>query len=527
MTTTLHRLRSLPPGDADFPDLAGDQDKTESSSADALIAEPMGSGAIAHIPNPSWRERLMKDRKTYRQNIVAAVGVALMAAGLTGTIPGEALADGSGYTFKKLATIPGPAPGGGMFTFDFEPYAINAGGNVAFVADLDAGSGDIGEGVFVSRQGRISQIARVGLPAPGGGMFEIGALGHAALNNAGDGAFAFILDANVFQPFGLNSGLFRFSLLNEAPTAVVTPGVTPAPTPAGAKFAGVYFNSSLNNRGDLVFNGVVPGLVGPPKSSVFGVGVGVFKAGRWNHIASVVVPGDKAPGGGVFDDAIEGWINDPGDIAFDAHVKGEECIDLGGGFELVCGSSVYKMPKHGKIQSIAHQGDPAPGGGTYRQAFGPVMNDAGDLVFVGDLTPPPDHSLSLGVFRHSKGVTTPVVLPGQPLPGGGNFATTAGIPYQYYLNNAGDITFVAALDTVHGGVADTGLYLVSHGKTQVVARTGTFIPRVGTVADVNSPGFVGSGLQAGGIINDRGQIFFEVVLTDGTGVLLVATPRGY
>ncbi len=96
----------------------------------------------------------------------------------------------------------------------------------------------------------------------------------------------------------------------------------------------------------------------------------------------------------MFDDAIEGWINDPGDIAFDAHVKGEECIDLGGGFELVCGSSVYKMPKNGKIQSIAHQGDPAPGGGTYRQAFGPVMNDAGDLVFVGDLTPPPDHSLS-------------------------------------------------------------------------------------------------------------------------------------
>ena len=257
----------------------------------------------------------------------------------------------------------------------------------------------------------------------------------------------------------------------------------------------------------------------------------VFKADRWNHIASVVVPGDKAPGGGVFDDAIEGWTNDPGDIAFDAHVKGEECIDLGGGYELVCGSSVYKLPKNGKIQSIAHQGDPAPGTGglAYRQAFGPVMNDAGDLVFVGDLTPAPDHSLALGVFRHSKGITTPVVLPGAPLPGGGHFATTASIPYQYYLSNAGDITFVAALDTADAnGVADTGLYLVSHGKTQVVARTGTFIPHIGTVAHVNSPSFSGpmmpSSLQAGGIINDRGQIFFEVILTDGTGVLLVATP---
>ncbi len=467
----------------------------------------------------------MKDRKTCRQDILTAIGVTLMAAGLNGTIPGEALADGSGYTFKQLATIPGAAPGGGGFINDFEPYAINAGGNAAFVADVDTG----GEGIFVSRRGNVSQIARAGQPAPGGSTFEVGALGHTPLNNAGDGAFIYILDANNFQPFGLNSGLFRFSLLNQAPTPVVIPGKTKAPTPAGATFAGVYFNSSLNNRGDLVFNGVVPGLPGPSKSG--GLGVGVFKADRWSRIAGVVVPGDKAPGGGVFDDAIEGWINDPGDIAFDAHVKGEECIDLGGGFELVCGSSVYKMPKYGKIQSIAHQGDPAPGGGTYRQAFGPVMNDAGDLVFVGDLTPPPDHSLTLGVFRHSKGVTTPVVLPGVPLPGGGHFATTASIPYQYYMNNAGDITFVAALDTADAnGVADTGLYVVSHGKIRLVARSGSDLPGVGTVAHVNSPSFSGpmmpSSLQAGGIINDRGQIFFEVILADGRGVLLVATPHG-
>jgi hypothetical protein len=70
--------------------------------------------------------------------------------------------------------------------------------------------------------------------------------------------------------------------------------------------------------------------------------------------------------------------------------------------------------------------------------------------------------------------------------------------------------------------------LVSHGKVQLVARTGTVIPGgVGMIADINSPGFVSAGfLQAGGIINDRGQIFFEATLTDNTGVLLVATPRG-
>ena len=79
----------------------------------------------------------MRDGKTYRQNILATVGIAVMACGLMGTIPDEARADGSGYTFKQLATIPGAAPGGSAFTNDFEPYAINAGGNVAFVADLN------------------------------------------------------------------------------------------------------------------------------------------------------------------------------------------------------------------------------------------------------------------------------------------------------------------------------------------------------------------------------------------------------
>jgi hypothetical protein len=39
----------------------------------------------------------------------------------------------------------------------------------------------------------------------------------------------------------------------------------------------------------------------------------------------------------------------------------------------------------GNIRSIAHAGDPAPSGGVYRQAGAPVINDQGDIVFLGDL----------------------------------------------------------------------------------------------------------------------------------------------
>src|SRR5262249_47044181 len=95
------------------------------------------------------------------------------------------------YSFQPIAFIPGPAPGGGSFINDFEPGAgaINDRGKLTFVADVDTG----GEGIFTkSPGGPLTQIVRSGQPAPGGGTFDFfGVLGHVALNNHGDGAFAF------------------------------------------------------------------------------------------------------------------------------------------------------------------------------------------------------------------------------------------------------------------------------------------------------------------------------------------------
>ena len=54
------------------------------------------------------------------------------------------------------------------------------------------------------------------------------------------------------------------------------------------------------------------------------------------------------------------YVNNGGDIGFGGHVAGEECVNIGS--PLACGESVYlKDAATGKIQSIAHQGDPAPG----------------------------------------------------------------------------------------------------------------------------------------------------------------------
>ena len=106
--------------------------------------------------------------------------------------------------------------------------------------------------------------------------------------------------------------------------------------------------------------------------------------------------------------------------------------------------------------------------------------------------------------------------------------------WQIDVNNAGEVVFNAALDTNDengDGFPDTGLYLWSHGKRRLVARTGTEIPgerttiprlvmNVPTVSP-GDPDFPNSGANN----NNRGQVVFGATLTDGRGVLLLAAPR--
>jgi len=476
----------------------------------------------------------MKTWKSCRRDVINRVGAAVAAVWLIGSLPGGGMADPSNYKFTRLATLGEPNPGTEQFS-DFQPQAIDLAGNVAFVADLkQPGGDDIGEGVFASRSGQLLQIMEPGQLAPGSpgestflSLPEAGVLGL-TLSDSGDGAFAALLTPfDDSEPIGINAGLYRFSLDVPEPSAVVVPDATSAPT--GGNFAGVFYSSSLDRDGDLVFAGVAPGLQLSEGPGFNGLGIGLFEANPENQIAKVVVPGDAAPGGKVFDDAWRGWLNNIGTIGFQAHTSGDECIDIGNSF--VCGSSVYERSASGQIESIAHQGDPTPCGGTYRLAFGPIVNDADHLVFIGDLTPASEPPFqALGVFVNSNGNTTAVACPGAAMPGGGQFVTASRYAYTARLNNLGETAFVARLDTdTNGsGVGDTGLYVLSHSQLQLVARTGTSIPGVGTIAQINDPFYGnlnGSFIADEPAINDGGQIFFEAMLMDGTTVLLVASPE--
>jgi hypothetical protein len=409
--------------------------------------------------------------------------------------------------FEKIASLGDPAPGGGSYVSDFEPYGLNSRGDLAFAADLSTG----GEGAFLlPKNGGLLPfpLARQGHAAPGGGTFEGATLGHISMNNSGDIAFVFGLKPFNAPPLKgfVKAGLYRYSHLDGTVTPLVVPGVTAAP--GFGTFESIGQHAAINTAGDIVFPGVVRTMQGVTPAN--GLGQGIFVADRDGHVTKVAAPGDPAPGGRQFDFAVNPWINDRGDIAFGAHVAGEACISITPG----CMESVYfKSGVTGKVESIAHQGGQAANGNFYRGAWGPAVNNSGDLVFMGELTPPPGLASARGIYLHSRGVTALIARPGDIMPDGRKILTVNPVSSagNYSLNNRGEVTFNAALEE-----GESGLYVHSRGVVHLVAGTGTVIPGVGTVSNV-------AGL-IGGILNDNGQILFWATFTDGRAVLLLATP---
>jgi hypothetical protein len=88
------------------------------------------------------------------------------------------------------------------------------------------------------------------------------------------------------------------------------------------------------------------------------------------------------------------------------------------------------------------------------------------------------------------------------------------------------VSFAATLSTDDNmdGIADNGMYVFSKGSVSLVARTGTVIPGVGMIAYLGLAPFSPAPVGTGGIINERGQVLFFATLSDGRGVLLLATP---
>ncbi len=418
----------------------------------------------------------------------------------------------SQYTFSRIATIGQSVPHGDTMSSNFEWMAINNRGDVSFGAYLSKG----GEGMFSTRGARLIEITSTGASAPGGGTFDPWGLcgGPTSINSSGDIAFTFSLVP--FDPSlstgGVNCGLYRYSQNDQTLTPVLVPYETKAPT--GGKFIGTTAAVGLSANGDLVFSAIFA----PSSAGINGSDAqGIFLAGK-RGITKIAAPGDPAPGGGQFDFTWNPSINDGGDIAFGAHVKGETCYLKAPAF---CAESIYlREAQDGQILSIAHQDKDIPayaGGGKFYYAFGAVINNRSDIAFIGALSESASDPV-LGVFLWSRGTIFKVARPGDPMPGGGTFAAAPFNPGGYGINERGQVSFAARLAN-----GDRGVYVWSNGQLSLVAKNGTVLPSVGEIQDFEwgNPFLYG----IGGVINDQGEVVFAAHLTTGELVLLRASPR--
>ncbi len=455
---------------------------------------------------------------------LAVVVYSLVLLAVDAAAPGFGHAAGHGYSFRSLAQLGDPAPGGGDHEGDFEPQDINASGTVTFASDLEVGGATAGEGLFLSRKGVNILIARSGSPAPGtsGNFGPFGILSPSGINDAGDIAFGFTLDV-PFTVFGTNAGVWHYSAAKDELTAVLLPG---DPAPGGTTFRGTVSHTDLNNRGEIATVGIIDtpnGTCTDPAASCFGLGRGVYKFDAHGNVTKIAAPGDPVPGSaGTFNDAWDPNINDRGDVVFGGHVAGETCLGGGPGI-LGCFESLYLYRAGtGDLSSLVHQGDPAPGGGTFDFAFNGRLNNVGDISFIGVL----GGKNGVFLYEHDGSIVT-VAKPGDSLPGGTMVNTTFS-QGAHGINNGGDVAFVAQLDADSNGdgIQDTGVYLYDHGEISTVVRTGTVIPGLGTVAHTNNPFFVGAPTPWPGVdLNERGEVLTQVILTNGEVHVVVANPR--
>ncbi len=400
----------------------------------------------------------------------------------------------TGSQITELARAGGPAPGGGDFT-SFNSPSLNGGGQVAFQGSLSTGNA----GIFLSAEGSLTSIVRPGDSSPEGDAFSL-AFGP-SINAAGQVAFASRLNNSPGNIYLFSEGKItrmagsgdavardpRFLLgfsdaINSAGTVISEGASFPGgygvydnnpnsiartgdPAPGGGVFVST-FNASVNDNGDVVFLGAL---------STLGTGVFVSSGGTLNRLAAT---GDPAPTGGTFLSFFNlPSINNLVQVAFPADVTAP-------------GRSGIFLSSEAGIAPLVQIGDAAPGGGTFSLLRFAWLNDAGQVAFLGNVTPPGRS----GVFLWSGGAIRAVAQVGDSAPGGGTFTSFFGAFFGPAINSSGHVAFRADLSN------GEGVFLFTDGTLSRIAHSGDPVPGGGTLLFIDDIS-----------LNDTGQVAFATV----------------
>ena len=292
-------------------------------------------------------------------------------------------------------------------------------------------------------------------------------------------------------------------------------------TPAGAIFDLFSAPDSLNRKGGAVFEALL-------KTGVGGVDAtnsdGIWVEGP-SGISLVARKGSQAPDsptGAVFDHFYDNPMNRAGQVAMRASLL------VGQGGVTLPDSLCMWSNASGSLSLLARANSQAPGvplGALFRTFDSPVINASGRTAFYAELVTGAagvDNTNNQGIWSTAPGLLTLVARNGDQAPG-----TPAGAVFDFLdsdpaLNDAGKITFAAALVQGVGGVDATngsGIWSDRSGALDLVIRGGD--PAPGTLPGALFDLFVGAP-----DVNAAGQMAFYGFLQTGPGGISGSNDQG-
>ncbi len=382
---------------------------------------------------------------------------------------------------ETVALTGDPAPGTplGVKFVGLETPLLDDAGQVAFEGSARDAAFTFGErGIWANAPGGSLELVAhggtPGTPAPGTdpGVNFRNFLEGPLFNRVGEVAFHAAIQGPGVDPTN-NKGIWTGapgSLDLLARQGDPVPGTVPE------VFLG-FFTSPLrpvfNRVGEAAFSG---GIFGPDVDSTNNGGV--FLAGSVGP-ELVARKGGPAPGtdaGVVFD--IFGFgtptLNGAGKVAFNGFLAGPGVL-FGINNRGIWAGAV------GNLQLVVRGGDPAPGtnpGIAFSAVGSPVLNDAGEVAFGGNVTGPTvDSTNDQGIWAGAVGNLQLVVREGDPAPG-----TDPGVVFvggaAPVLNGAGEVAFRGRLagPGVLSGINNLGIWAGAVGNLQLVVRGGDPAP---------------------------------------------------
>jgi hypothetical protein len=227
-------------------------------------------------------------------------GTVVFAAALAGGRAVEGLFVARNGTLRPVALAGAQAPGNAGVLAALDSPAINARGDIVFLAALRRGRETL-EAVLIASGGKLHKVIAQGDPAPSGGTFA--AFGPPTINR--DGAVAF---GAAIEGRSVPGGIFIWKA--DQLRMVLGAGDE---TPIGGIFAKFSERIGFGDQGTVVFHGQLKGA--PAAAGIFAI-----QDGRTQAVARL---GDEAPGGGRYSNfGLWPAISAKGAIAFTAAVDG-------------------------------------------------------------------------------------------------------------------------------------------------------------------------------------------------------------